>query len=181
MKGRRAMLLYHPAPVLYGNPDLPTYFDTHEPFTREETKQYFLSQILLGGSMPSVTRRPFIGKIETFNSPEDENLVFGIKRVGTAENIARQNLSATVRFISQDDSDNYATERDFPIGDLKLETVALALGDWNVVDDNERPVPITRQTIQQYLSPAEFEFVYERCLDVNPMWKNGGEAEVKKS
>lgn len=131
--------------------------------------------------MPAVVRRPFIGKIEPFTSPDDENLTFGIKRVGTAENIARQNLSATVRFINQGDEDNYATERDFPIGDLKLETVVLALADWNIVDDNEHPVPVNRKTIQQYLSPAEFEFVYEKCLDVNPMWRNGGETEVKNS
>lgn len=186
------MILYHPYPVTHESPPDLSYFDAHAPLSHDEahdylrTHQLFPTYSLHGGAMPGLVRRPFVGKIETFPypedaSPDDPNVpVFGIKRVGTAENIARQNLSATVRFINQGDTDNYATERDFPIGDLKLETVLLALVDWNFTDDNNRPVQITRQTVQTYLQPDEFEYVYEKCLDVNPMWRNGGE-EVKKS
>lgn len=126
-----------------------------------------------------VIRRPFVGQLATFPSPDDPEVTFDFKRCGIRENVARQNLSATVRYVTEDGTGRFVTERDFPVGDLKFETVALSLAGWNLKDENEAPIPCTRTTMQDYLSPAEFEFCYQKALDVNPMWKNGGEEETK--
>lgn len=138
--------------------------------------------------MAGVTRRPFAGQITTVVSVDsksaapEEQVTFDIKRCGVKENIARQNLSQTVRYVTETAGEDvrYVTERNFPVGDLKLETIALGLAGWNISDDNNASVPVNRETIQSMLSPSEFEDLYDRVLDVNPMWKPGGEEETKK-
>jgi hypothetical protein len=129
----------------------------------------------------SVTRRPFIGQITEFASPEDPQVTFGFKRCGVAENIQRQNLASKVRYVQNDDDGQIVSERDFPMGSLQLETILLALASWNLQDENERVIPISKKSLTQYLSPKEFDFCYAKALEVNPIWAPGGEDETKNA
>jgi hypothetical protein len=76
------------------------------------------------------------GELVDFPSPDDETVIFSVKRCSVADNIKRQNLASTVRYVNEDDGARFVTERDYPVGDLKIATVTLALGGWEYVDDN---------------------------------------------
>lgn len=128
--------------------------------------------------MPTV-RRPYAGQITTVTSPIDPDVTFDIKKCGVAENIARQNLSSKVRYIQEDVTGNIVSERDFPMGDLQLETIFLALAGWNLTDENERAIAVTRPNIEKYLAPKEFDFLYQQTLEINPIWRPGGEDDTK--
>lgn len=131
----------------------------------------------------TVIRRPFVGELTTVSSPEDPNTTFDIKRCSVADNIRRQNQSSTVRYAQRQrgGDDEIVTERDFPVGDMQMLTLELGLAGWNITDEAGAPIPVSRVTIQQYLSPREFSFVYDEVIKVNPMWGNGGEEETKKA
>jgi hypothetical protein len=131
--------------------------------------------------MSGVNRRPFAGELIDFPSPADTNTIFQIKRCGVSENIARQNLASTMRYVEKDDSGTLVTERDYPIGNLNMATVAYGLAGWNLLDDNNAPIPCTQENMQTYLSPTEFSAVLDKIIEVNPMWGRGGEAAAKKS
>jgi hypothetical protein len=165
-------ILHFPYPVLTSHEPLD-YFETHEPLSREELKTLIKSQgeYLMSG----VVRRPFAGELVDFPSPDDETVIFSVKRCSVADNIKRQNLASTVRYVNEDDGARFVTERDYPVGDLKIATVTLALGGWNIVDDNNAPLKISELTITQYLSPREFDFIYEKALEVNPIWSGNTE------
>ncbi len=126
-------------------------------------------------------RRPFVGELVTVYSPEDPEVAFTIKRCTNRENIQRKNMASTVRIVQEENgSQRFVQERDFPVGDMELESIALGLDSWNLHDENKNPVPVNRETIPQYTSPAEYDFLYKAILELNPMWRGGGEAEVKK-
>lgn len=157
------------------------------PLDRESLKALFmrpLSQVPptlhSGDSFVATTavRRPFAGEILYFTSPEDPNASFGLKKVGVAENVKRQNLSSKVRYIVSDETGEAVSERDFPMGDLQLKTLMLSLVEWNLVDDNENRIPLNEETAKTYLSPREFSFLYSKVLEINPIW-GSGEEEVK--
>jgi hypothetical protein len=131
-------------------------------------------------SVPAaVVRRPFVAEVIDFESPVHAGTVFGIKRVSIAENIKRQNLASKVRYVQNDESGELVSERDFPMGTLQLETVGMTLAAWNIHDENDHPVPITLKTIQEWLEPREFDFLYSKALEVNPMWAPGGDSDTK--
>lgn len=124
-------------------------------------------------------RQPYVGTISTIDSPIDATIKFDIKRCGVSENIARQNMAATMRYVEQEASTKVVTERDYPLGNMRRDTILLALAGWNLTNDTGVPIPITKDTLVQYLDPKEFDFIYDKVLEVNPMWANGGEEEVK--
>lgn len=131
--------------------------------------------------MTLVIRRPFVGEIITVQSPDNPDVHFDLRRCGVAEHIARQNLSATVRYVPRDVEDDVVTERDYPMGTLRLKTIMFALKGWNLGDENGHPITLSEVTVQQYLSNREFNFLYDKALEVNPMWTGAdSEEETKK-
>lgn len=174
-------LLYFPKPVLSSS-SYPQFIPD-PPLDRDALKTLFTSSIQ-GVSPVSATnkavRRPFAGEIIDVTSPTDPNTIFGLKKVGVAENIQRQNLNSKIRYIMTDDTGEAASERDFPMGDLQLKTLMLSLVEWNLIDDQERPIPLNENTVQTYLSPREFSFLYSKVLELNPIW-SGGEEETKNA
>ncbi len=169
------MVLFHPSPCL--SPDFPEPDpDYAASLTREERKRLMQTQ---GASILAKPRQPFVGEIKTFASPIDPEYHFSIRRATTREHLARQNLSATMRYITREDSGEFVTERDLPTGELKLQTLKLVLADWDIGDAAGNPLPINEDTIQRYLDPREFEFLYDKALECNPAWGNSGEEEIK--
>jgi hypothetical protein len=153
------------------------------PGSREEQKSR-LRLVQPRGISPMPMRQPYVGQLTTVTSPVDATVTFDIKRCGVAENLARQNMSSTMRYIEQDsvDSNNkYVTERDYPLGNMRRDTILLALAGWNITDLQDRPVPITKETLVTYLDPKEFDWLYDQVLEVNPMWKPNGEEDVKNA
>ena len=127
-------------------------------------------------------RRPFIGQIETVTSPDDASETFDIKRCGVREQIERQNLNSTMRYVERDSTANgkeLVSERDYPMGSMNVATVRLGLAGWSFLDDNQKPVPISDTTIQNYLSPKEFDFLLKKVLEINPLWAGGSEEDTE--
>ncbi len=178
-------ILAHPRPVITDQTYDDTALDSLEPVSREETKAFMkANQIKAGDSTTlatGVTRRPFAGELIAFTSPDDENVTFYIKRCGVGDNIRRQNLNSTIRYIEGDERGTFTTERSYPIGDMNVETVLLGLGGWNLQDDNGVPLAVNKETVLSYVRPTEFDALLEKIVEVNPMWGRGGEKEVKKS
>lgn len=194
-------LLYHPYPVLVPESERPLdYFEQEEPWEREQVKAYMRehsplptkpkntslslesSETTLGASDLSNavhTRRPFVGELKEFSSPTDPETTFYIKRCGVRENITRRNLSSTVRYIQDEGSERLVTERDYPSGTLELQTLLLALADWNICDEQKNKVMITEENLQIWLAPQEYDFLVRKVFEVNPMWRGGGEEETK--
>lgn len=170
-------ILHHPHPVITSQTQTPTFFDSHPPLSRNELKSIMKCEPK-GDSTLSGVRRPFAGNIVTVQSPDDPEWTFDIKRATVSDHIARQNLASTMRYVTEDTAagSRYVTERDYPVGDLKLETVTSCLAGWNFKDENNAPIPVNPQNIKNYLSPAEFEFLYTEILKINPMWA-GAQAE----
>lgn len=135
--------------------------------------------------MSGVNRRPFAGELIDFPTPDPDpdkaGTIFKIKRCGVKENVARQNLASTMRYVEKDDTGTVVTERDYPIGSLNMATLQYGLADWNILDDNNAVIPCTPENMQTYLSPIEFSGILEKIIEVNPMWGRGGEAAAKKS
>lgn len=118
---------------------------------------------------------------ETLTSPYDEEVTFTVKHATNAEDIARQNLFSKVRYYPQNDQDGMVSERDFPMGDLQIETIRLVLVAWNIVDDHERTQPINEATITFALTAEERQWLYDKIIDMNPIWQAGGRAAVRKN
>lgn len=129
--------------------------------------------------MALVTVRPYAGTVISRTSPVRPDVELEFKSAGVAETIARQNLSSKVRYVSGQNDNELVSERDFPMGDLQLETIFLALHDWNLGDENGRKLEITKSNVKRYLTPREYNWAYEVALEANPAWKNGGEVDEK--
>lgn len=117
------------------------------------------------------TRTPFIGQIETVPSPEDPDIEFGIKRVGNREVMIHRDRNAAVRYIQRDtaNGEEFISEKDYPVGSMTLDTVSLCLASWNIADEKGQVVPINRDTIQDYTSPVELNFLYDKIHEFNPV------------
>lgn len=177
-------ILHFPHPVRSEPaPDL-TFYDDHSPMERDELKAFIKANQLGDTTLAFVTARPWMGEIKTFNSPLPgrEEMEFGLQRCGVRENTARRNLFATVRYVDKlGDGTEYTQERDLEQGTLVLKTVVLSLKQWNLSDETGASIPVNEKTIIEYLAPEEVDFLYEKAIEVNPAWRPGGEAEVKKS
>lgn len=104
-------------------------------------------------------------------SPSDPEVNFKIKKATNREDVERKNFSSKIRFISnQEDGENVITERDFPTGDLEIETIKLCLVDWNLEFAEGKKLPITINNIKDYLTPEERQFLYDSIIEFNPLW-----------
>lgn len=174
-------LLHFPFPVLSDPPPDPEYWADRPPLARADLKGVLAQPLQGDPRLGTVVRRPFAGQTFTFASPIDDSVEFTFKRATTREHLARQNMSSTQRYITETkgNEERYVQERDVPIGDLKLETILLVLCGWNLTDENGANIAINHRTVQQYLEPKEFEFCFEKAMEVNPMWSGRGEDEAK--
>lgn len=127
----------------------------------------------------SKSRTPFIGEITPFTSPIDEEVIFGIRRLGNGDVMKYRDLDAAVRYVYQDDDNKVTTEKDYPMGTRRVDTVMLGLASWNITD-NDKAVDITRENILKYLHPdGELDALYDKVLELNPVLT--GQAALKKS
>ena len=106
---------------------------------------------------------------------ETEDTVFTIKRATNAEDVQRANLFSKVRFVY--DADGYSTERDYPEGDMQMETIRLCLVDWNLCDEKGNKLPVTVPNMNTWLKATERKKLYSEILDFNPTWKYGRDEE----
>lgn len=104
-----------------------------------------------------------------------EGVEITVKYADTRAVIARQNLFDKVRYISIGEEGETATERSFPMGDLRLETVMMVIKDWNLEDDKGRKQAINHNSVLNLLSPEELMETYDHVIDMNKVW--GGEAK----
>lgn len=123
----------------------------------------------LKGTKMSVARTPFVGEITTVASPTSPEVQFGIKRVGNREVMAHRNMNSAIRYTQTEGSDTFTTEKDYPVGSLRVDTVALCLESWNLTDSQQNPIKIDKEAILSYLEPEELDFLYEKVLEINPV------------
>lgn len=129
----------------------------------------------------SKVRLPFVPPTRQVASPDDPEVVFTIKRAGNAEHLARENMNSKVRYFeSQEEGGQVVSEREFPFGAMKLETVMLCLTAWNIEEAPGAVAPITKENVIRLLSPEEFNFLYEQVMEFNPLWQRGGEKNSEK-
>jgi hypothetical protein len=170
------ILLAFPFPVRHVDaPEMGAPSDP--PRIREELKAVL--RFVPRGLSPMPARQPFVGELTTITSPDNADVKFDIKRCGNREHLARQDLASTMRYTQK--GDDVITERDYPTGTMKLDTVLLALAGWNLTDLEGVALKITRDTVRDYLSPSEFDYLYDQILEVNPMWKPNGEEDTKNA
>lgn len=117
----------------------------------------------------SKIRTAFAGQITDFTSPEDEEVSFGIGRIGNAEYISHQNLSSTVRYIQEENDQRFVSEKDYPVGSMRVDTVLLALKRWNIESANGSLVEINKDNLLAYTSPTELNFLHDKVMEVNPI------------
>jgi hypothetical protein len=101
------------------------------------------------------------------------DLELTVKKADNRAVIARQNLFDSVRYITEGEEGTTVTERKFPMGELRLETIMLVLQDWNVADEKGNKYPISHKAVTDYLEPSEFMEAYDAIIAMNPVW--GGE------
>ncbi len=106
---------------------------------------------------------------------DEDRTEYTLRRASTQANLMRQDLFSRVKYISRDG--DTITERDFPMGQLRLETIRLVLVAWNFTpSEGAQPYPITEQTILNLVSPEELNWLYDKALEMNPLWDpNAGE------
>ncbi len=123
------------------------------------------------------SRIPFVGEIVDFPSPEDPEVIFGIKRLATRDVMSYRDKNSIVRFIQRDGGDEFVQEKDYPAGTMRVDTVQLGLASWNITDEHGKPVEITRENILAYLTPGELDEVFKKVHEVNPILS--GESTTK--
>lgn len=107
----------------------------------------------------------------------DERVEFVVKYADNRAVLARQNLFSKVNYINEDESGRTITQRSFPMGDLRLETVMLVLTSWNLRPaDGAAPFAITHKNVIDLMSAEELAWLYDRSIDMNPVWGGLGES-----
>lgn len=149
-------------------PDIPT--DGKEKTLHPaELRAYMLTHSIEGYKFMR-ERSPFVGEVITFPSPIDPEVNFGIRRLGNREVMAYRDKNSVVRFISEEESGRYIQEKDYPAGTMRIDTILLGLASWNIVNpQNQAVIPIDKESILSYLDPKEFDAIYEKVHELNPI------------
>lgn len=114
-------------------------------------------------------RVPFVGEIDPYPSPFDADTVFGLRRVSNRDVMAARDKNSVVRYISEEGSERFVQERDYPAGTMRLDTIMLSLANWNITDDQDKAIPVSRDNVLDYLEPDELEALYDKILELNPI------------
>jgi hypothetical protein len=107
-------------------------------------------------------------ELVTVTSPFDPAVEFTILKGRNRERIIRQNQFAKLRFIQREGSEEVITEREVPMGDIALSDIELFLRGWNLTSEG-KPLPVNRKNILDYLTPEEFDWLYEQIRLLNPV------------
>jgi hypothetical protein len=104
----------------------------------------------------------------------DERVEFTVKIADNRAVLARQDLFSKV--IYRNEGEGTTTERSFPMGALRMETVMLVLVGWNLrPDEKSAPYPITHANVLAQIEPDEMQWLYDRIIDMNVAWGGTGE------
>lgn len=148
---------------------------------RETLRAYMLTHSVKGTRMLKKRSRG-MGKPEEVASPLDPEVKFYIKHVGVGETIEHRDANAKVRYTTRDGDNGieYISEREFPEGTSQMETLLRCLVKWDIADEQTGlEAPITEDNIIAYLDPEEFDFLYEKCLEFNPILTGVGNRKRK--
>lgn len=126
-------------------------------------------------------RTPFVGEVVTVTSPDDSEVTFGIKRVGNREVMIHRDRNAAVRYIQRDGADEFISEKDYPIGSMKVDTVSLCLASWNLCTQDMQPLAVNQENILAYLTVDEVDFLYDQVLEINPILSPNGGKDARKN
>jgi len=114
-------------------------------------------------------------QLQRTKNVEFGGITFTVKLADNRAVLARQNLFDTVRYITEDATGRQITERKFPMGDLRLETVMLVLTAWDLTPAEDAiSYPITHKNVVELLEPSELQDLYDAILEMNTVW--GGDA-----
>lgn len=123
-------------------------------------------------------RKPGVRKTIEITSPFDNPFVAEIARASNREDVGRMNMFGKVRIVqNQNTPDEIVTERDYPMGDVQIDTILLCLVKWDITDDTGRVYPINRDNLLDLISGQERRWLHDQIMDFNPIWK--GEEEEK--
>jgi len=114
-------------------------------------------------------RQPFIGELIPLDSPEEPNVTFQIKRLDNRAVMAYRDKNSQVRYIYEDDGNKMVTEKDYPMGSMRVDVVELGLAGWNITKSDDTAVPVTRENILGYLMPEELDAIYDKVMEINPI------------
>lgn len=163
-----------------GDLSLNEWNDTF-PITREELRERMITHSLKGFKMLK-KRMPYTASTVEFSSPDDTSVKFRIKKIGNRELIAYRDRDALIRYTTRngDSGEEYISEKEYPRGSNQLDTILLCLSGWDIADPNtNQELAITRDTLIDYLSTEELDFLFDQCFEVNPVLS--GIAGRKKS
>lgn len=114
-------------------------------------------------------RTPFVGELTSLTSPVDPATTFSIKRFNARDIMTYRNANSQVRYIMDDGDDGkYMTEKDYPMGDMRMTVVVLGLADWNITDAGNNPILLNKETVLTYLDPNEVDAIYDAVVAANP-------------
>lgn len=149
----------------------PQLVGDNVPLTRDKLHEYMLANSIKGNKiMPR--RSPFIGDTKTFVSPIDKTTQFVIRRLSVAQVMSYRDRNSVVRYVTEEESGKYTTERDYPAGTMNVDLAALGLASWNIQDTNGNDIKVAEDTIKAYLDPEELDFIAEKVLEINPILSN---------
>jgi hypothetical protein len=126
------------------------------------------------------------GRTETF-SPNDaidegglgwpiengEKIEYTVKYADGRAYVSRANIFSKVSYTTEDETGVTKTERDFPMGELQLETLMLVLKEWNLTNEKGVPYRITHANIMEYMDPEEIKWLYSHVIEMNGCWGGG--------
>lgn len=145
--------------------------DPEHPYDRATLRQ--ILRVLPGGkSVGKVRDLDTLPLTKTVSPEDDPETTFTIRRADNRIDVSRANMFSRVRYIPQDESEGYITERDFPMGDMQIATIKLCLVSWNIEDKSGKLYPINEATIERLITPEERVWLYGEIIDFNPTWQN---------
>jgi hypothetical protein len=148
--------------------------------TERDHLRAHLRHSMIKGQKPMRARTKFIGEVVDFPSPIDKTVNFGIRRLPNRDILSYRDKNAVVRFISEEGSERYIQEKEYPAGSMRVDTVQMGLATWNILDEESKSVEISRDAILDYLDPRELDAIYDKVMDVNPIL-SGREEEKNDS
>lgn len=138
-------------------------------WTRQALRDYILTNSPRSTQIMAKARQPFVGELIPFSSPEDTEVTFSIKRLNVRDVMAYRNQNSQVRYIMEEDNERVITEKDYPMGTMRVDVVMLGLANWNITDAIGNPVSVNRENIIAYLIPEELDALYDKVIIINPI------------
>lgn len=151
--------------------------DKSKPYSRATLKQNLW--VIPGGKITvgKVRDAKTLTETKELVSPNDPEVIFTIKKATNREDVERSNMFARVEYVQSADDGELITRREFPMGDLQVQTIKLCLVKWNLEDSKGQIIPVSENAILDCITPDERVFLYEQILDLNPIWTNRAEAK----